>query len=192
VDKAIMEEIWVWAEHFHLPVQTYVPQGIRVNYNNPWTRLDSELTGLEWRLMNRTEFMSETRAKIILPGEPTTLDKVEAHFKEVFSGRANMCRSKPYFFEIMHPVADKGLALERVSAWQGIPREDVMAIGDSWNDRGMLLWAGMGIAMANGEAGIRRIADWVTTRMHHEDGVAEAIDRFILNPGSRQGVRIID
>ena len=61
-----------------------------------------------------------------------------------------------------------------------------MAIGDSWNDRGMLLWAGMGIAMANGEAGIRRIADWVTTRMHHEDGVAEAIDRFILNPGSHQ------
>jgi hydroxymethylpyrimidine pyrophosphatase-like HAD family hydrolase len=133
----------------------------------------------------KSEFLGEPRVKVLLPGDPAGLNPVEAAFRQSFSGRANMFRSKPYFFEVLPRDADKGLALGRLAALHGIRRESVMAVGDSWNDEGMLRWAGWPVAMANAAADIRRIAAWVTTRSHDDDGVAEAIDRFIL--GNRGG-----
>jgi len=180
LDPQLLTEIWNLAGSFGQPIQTYSAQGILASVDNPWSRLDSELTGLDWKVVGRDEFLSEARVKVVLPNDPEVLDQVEARFKDVFKGRANMYRSKPYFFEVMHPEADKGLALERVATMNGIRREEVMAIGDSWNDEGMLRWAGVGVAMANGAEEIRRLAHWVTTRGHNEDGVAEAVDRFIL------------
>ena len=181
LDTALLGEIWDLAEAFKQPIQTYDDGGILANVDNRFSRVDCDLLGLGLRVVDRAEFLSEPRVKIILPADPVFLGPVEARFKEVFQGRANMYRSKPYFFEIMHPDADKGLALERIATTHGLCREEVMAIGDSWNDEGMLRWAGVSVAMINGAEGIRRIATWVTNRTHNEDGVAEAVDRFILN-----------
>lgn len=177
---ALLAETWDLAAAFGQPIQTYCPQGILASTDNPGSRRDSQLSGMAWKVVDRAEFMAEARVKVLLPNDPEALDLVEARFKEVFKGRANMFRSKPYFFEVMPLEADKGFALERVATLHGIRREEVMAIGDSWNDEGMLRWAGVGVAMANGAEVIRRLAQWVTTRGHDADGVAEAVDRFIL------------
>jgi Cof subfamily protein (haloacid dehalogenase superfamily) len=176
----LLGDMWDLAGAFNQPIQTYVPGEILFSIDNPWTLRDAELSGLKRRRVDRDEFLREARVKVLLPGDPVALDPVEARFKDVFRGRANMLRSKPYFFEIMRPEADKGLALERLAAMEGLAREEVMAIGDSWNDEGMLRWAGVSVAMANGAEDIRRIATWVTTRSNDEDGVAEAVQRFIL------------
>ena len=181
LDTPLLTEIWDLAAECGQPVLTYDAEGILFSKDNLYTRKDCELTGRSGRVVSREEFLSKPRVKVILPGDPGFLTGVEARFQEGFQGRANMYRSKPYFFEIMHPEADKGHALERIARLHGLRREEVMAIGDSWNDEGMLRWAGVGVAMANGAEGIRGIADWVTTRDHDEDGVAEAVDRFILD-----------
>jgi Cof subfamily protein (haloacid dehalogenase superfamily) len=180
VEPELATEAWDLAAEMGQAIQTYVPGAILVSKDNEYTRKDTELTGIPNRVVDRSEFVAEARVKLLLPGEPRSLDPVEAHFKQAFTGRANMFRSKPYFFEFMRPEADKGLALERLAGLHGIPRESVMACGDSWNDEGMLRWAGVSVAMANAAADIKRIARWVTTRDHHHDGVAEAIERFIL------------
>ena len=184
---ALLAETWDLAAAFRQPIQTYSPQGILASVDNPGSRHDSQMTGMAWKVVDRAEFMSEPRVKVLLPNDPEALDPVEARFKEVFQGRANMYRSKPYFFEVMPREADKGFALERVATLHGFRQEEVMAIGDSWNDEGMLRWVGVGVAMANGAEVIRRLADWVTTRGHDEDGVAEAVDRFILKARAGNG-----
>ena len=181
LEPAILTELWDLAAQFQQPIQTYDDTGILVNIDNPFTDIDCKLTGMSRRLVGREEFLEQARVKLILPGDPTLLNPVEARCKEVFAGRLNMYRSKPYFFEIMRLEADKGHALERIANLHGIAREEVMAMGDSWNDEGMLRWAGVSVAMANGAEGIRRIASWVTSRGHDDDGVAEAVERFILN-----------
>jgi len=181
LDPGILAEIWDLAAEFGQPVQTYVDDAILVSTDNPVTRRDTRLTGIGNRTVSRAEFLQEPRVKVVLPGDPAGLDPVEARFLQTFQGRANMYRSKPYFFEVMHPDADKGLALERLAGLHGFRRDEVMAIGDSWNDEGMLRWAGLSVAMANGAEGIRNLATWVTSRGHNEGGVAEAVDRFILN-----------
>jgi len=61
----------------------------------------------------------------------------------------------------------------------GLDAGQVMAVGDSMNDLGMLSWAGVGVAMSNGNEEVKKIADYVTASSHEDHGVAEAIRRFI-------------
>ena len=53
-------------------------------------------------------------------------------------------------------------------------------MGDEENDLSMLKWAGLGVAMANGVAIAKEIADAVTSRTNDESGVAEAVKKYIL------------
>jgi hydroxymethylpyrimidine pyrophosphatase-like HAD family hydrolase len=57
-----------------------------------------------------------------------------------------------------------------------------VAIGDGQNDAGMIRLAGLGIGMANGAAEVRAIADHVTAS-NMDDGVAQAVERFVLGAG---------
>lgn len=181
LDVDLLGEIWDLAEKLGWPIQTYLKNEIIYNEENAWSNLDHELTGIPIRKVDRAEFLAEPRVKILIGGEPDLLIPVESEFKQVFEGRANMFRSKPFFFEIMHIHADKGFALERLAALHRIDRTEVMAIGDAMNDAGMLRWAGLSVAMANAIPAIQHLAKWVTSKPHGEDGVAEAIERFILN-----------
>lgn len=181
LDTALLAEVWDTAAALGQPVQTYVDGAILVSADNPVTRLDTRLTGIPNRVVDRVTFLAEPRVKVVLPGDPEALDRVQARFDQVFQGRANMYRSKPFFFEVMPLGADKALALARIAETHGILQTEVMAIGDSWNDEGMLRWAGVSVAMINGPDEIRQLATWVTTRDNHADGVAEAVARYILD-----------
>ena len=64
----------------------------------------------------------------------------------------------------------------------GISQNEVMAIGDNFNDLEMLRYAGTGVVMGNADLSLREAADGLhTTAANDEDGVAEAIERFILD-----------
>jgi len=76
----------------------------------------------------------------------------------------------------------KGAALEEWARRRGIPRENVMAIGDNWNDREMLEYAGLPVVMGNGIPELMSLG-WATTLSNDESGVAEAIRRHVLRNG---------
>src|SRR5699024_7905019 len=75
---------------------------------------------------------------------------------------------------------NKGSALLALAAHLGIPREGVLAIGDSENDRRMLEAAGVAAVMANGMPSIQALADIVSEQDCNHDGVAELLDRLGL------------
>lgn len=73
----------------------------------------------------------------------------------------------------------KGSALEHVAARLGIDRKETMAIGDNWNDVGMLEWAGQGIVMANAAEELRILAKtrgWKQAPSTEDDGVAVVVE----------------
>jgi len=84
--------------------------------------------------------------------------------------------------------ATKENALARLCADLNIPPRAVLAIGDSPNDVPMLRWAGLGVAMANAPESVRSAAGFVTAG-NGEDGVAAAIERFVLDPGGKSSRR---
>lgn len=73
----------------------------------------------------------------------------------------------------------KASGIRFMSKYLGIPKEDIIAIGDSENDIEMLKEAGLGIAMGNALAEVIAVADAVTAP-NDEDGVAKAIEKYLL------------
>jgi Cof subfamily protein (haloacid dehalogenase superfamily) len=94
--------------------------------------------------------------------------------------RLHAIRTGPQFFEFMAPGVGKGPALTEVMEDLGIDRDEVMAIGDSENDVGMLEAAGFPVAMGNAVEVVKR-ASVVVTGTNAEDGVSQALRRFVLN-----------
>ena len=85
-----------------------------------------------------------------------------------------------YFYtEITNENTNKWNALEFLIQKLGIEREEVIAIGDNVNDQTMLENAGLGVAMANSAPYVQKMAD-VVTESNNEDGVAKAIEKYIL------------
>ncbi|HEV2705642.1 MAG TPA: Cof-type HAD-IIB family hydrolase [Pyrinomonadaceae bacterium] len=82
--------------------------------------------------------------------------------------------------DVLHPEASKGAGLAALAADERFTREEVMAVGDNLNDLEMLEYAGTGVVMANAEASLRERAEFHTTTTNDEDGVAVAIERFVL------------
>ena len=82
---------------------------------------------------------------------------------------------------VLHPEASKKHALARLCADFQILPQHVLAIGDSRNDVPMLQWAGVGVAMANALPEVREAVKYVTAD-NDGDGVALAIERFVLTP----------
>jgi len=86
--------------------------------------------------------------------------------------------------EITSSKADKGEALLELAAGLGFAADEVMAMGDSNNDLGMMKAAGLSVAMGNSTGEILEAADF-TTQDNDHDGVAHAINRFVLGKGEQ-------
>lgn len=84
-----------------------------------------------------------------------------------------------YYTEITVKNVDKWEAIQFLMQKLQIPKEEVMAIGDNMNDKKMIQEAGLGIIMEGSTPEVMKIADYVTAS-NKEDGVAKAIDKFVL------------
>ncbi|MFZ4518312.1 MAG: Cof-type HAD-IIB family hydrolase [Microthrixaceae bacterium] len=87
--------------------------------------------------------------------------------------------SQPYYLDVTHPAANKGMALRWMAAHFGLDEEEVAAIGDMPNDVLMFSRAGLSIAMGNASTEVQRSARRVT-RANDDDGWAHAVERFVL------------
>lgn len=84
--------------------------------------------------------------------------------------------------DLLPAGCSKGVALERLAGLRGIAQEEVMAIGDNWNDLDMLNWAGQPVIMANASEELQKIAverGWHMTASNEEDGVGLAVERAL-------------
>ncbi|MBI3829307.1 MAG: HAD family phosphatase [Planctomycetes bacterium] len=123
-----------------------------------------------------------TRApyKVLFVVDPKVRDPLEAKLKPRFATRATITRTDPEYLEFLHPEVDKGVGLRGLAAALNIPIEQVMAVGDADNDEPMVRAAGWGIGMANAKPSVRSVASAITASDHNHDGVAEAIERWVL------------
>ena len=80
--------------------------------------------------------------------------------------------------DVLNRACSKGHALERWATYRGISRDEVMAIGDNFNDLEMLAFAGHPFIMENACAELKA-RGWPVTRSNDENGVAAAIERVL-------------
>jgi Cof subfamily protein (haloacid dehalogenase superfamily) len=119
-------------------------------------------------------------------GNVEEMDAAERHLlttpyaKQIEMHRTEYLERDLSILDILPLGCNKGVALERLAAQRGIPREAVMAVGDNWNDLEMLRWAGQPVLMRNASAQLRQEAEtwgWEITGTNDEDGAALALER---------------
>ncbi|KGP91091.1 haloacid dehalogenase [Pontibacillus chungwhensis BH030062] len=161
-------------------IHTYVGDEIVTAEENPYTSIESDLTGLPIKVVDSfMDGVTEPVVKVLMVGEPEHLKVVEKKLQEELGNEFSVMRSKPFFLEFTDKGITKGTSIEKLIQELGVKREEVIAMGDSYNDQEMIEFAGLGVAMGNAPEDIKGIADFVTdTNVNH--GVAQVVEEFML------------
>lgn len=104
-------------------------------------------------------------------------DAIVSEFRGNYSDRLYITKSTDYFCEFVNKQCSKADAISFLADRWGVKQAEVMAIGDHENDREMLDYAGLGVAMGNSSDSLKATADYVTETVDN-DGAALAIKRF--------------
>lgn len=111
--------------------------------------------------------------------EPAVLDALRDRIVAAHAGAATIVKSQTYYLDITASAANKGEGIARLADALGVRLDRTIAIGDQANDLAMFERAGRAIAMGNAPDDVKAQAADVTLA-NDADGVAHAIDRFIL------------
>ena len=83
-----------------------------------------------------------------------------------------------YYLEIFNIEASKGNAVKALCEYYGFSKDEVITIGDNFNDLSMLVYSGISVAMGNSPDEIKKMCTFVT-KTNEESGVAHAIYSLI-------------
>lgn len=163
-------------------VHMYREDRVFVQKMNEWSESYGQKTRVKVEEADLLELLQEEKEgveNIIILGPPEQLADLQEKLKERFLNKLHLTSSKPYFLELNHPEVNKGETLLNFAKGLGIKQEEIMAIGDSLNDIEMIKVAGLGVAMGNARQEVKDAAK-VVTATNEEDGVAVAIEKYVL------------
>lgn len=135
------------------------------------------------RVEDVTSFISGEVAEVALLGNE---DKILRVLRQLGDGDnftviKSLTREDEAFYEIFGPKVGKGEALNYLCQHFGVSPEEVMFIGDAYNDIDIMPLVGFPVAMGNAVEEVKKFAKAVT-KSNNEGGVAWAIRHFVLSP----------
>lgn len=129
--------------------------------------------------------LTENPIQVMFTGPVADMRAIEARLRAV-SFAAEMALARTEYaarnfslVDVLHPGVSKGTTLKEWARQRGYKREEVMAVGDNFNDVEMLEFAGVPVVMGNAVAELKSNG-WRVTRSNDDAGVAVAIREFAL------------
>jgi len=172
--------IFEYCEQNGLHLQLYVNDRLYTTEDNDKVRGYSKLSNVPYIVEPDYEkLLLEPLTKMLIIDDPARLDEVAEELRGIVGDQVHITKSKAHYLEFMHKEGTKGHAVAFLAERIGCTMEQVIAIGDAWNDHEMVEVAGLGVAMGNAVEPLKAIADFVTLT-NNEDGVAHVIEKFIL------------
>ncbi|WP_438448370.1 Cof-type HAD-IIB family hydrolase [Gorillibacterium sp. sgz5001074] len=182
VPPEVVRYVFEYAAEHGLHLQSYHNDRLLAKEENERLIAYSKLSNIPYDIEpDFGKLAAKSTPKLLMIDEPEKLDRLLEELKKAFGGQAHITKSKPNFLEIMHPEGTKGHALRHLAEHYGIRQEETIGIGDSWNDKELVVEAGLGVAMANAVEALKEVADYITTS-NNEEGVRRVIEKFILDP----------
>ncbi len=161
-------------------MQTYIDDVLRVAVSDHWVQEYEKKTGANAVICGDDVYQPQGPCnKILSRGTHEELLQRKAYIDRQLPGKLQVLFSEDTFLEIMPIGVNKGTGLQRLADLFGVSIEETMAVGDSQNDIDMLKAAGLSVTMENAHDEIKKIAGYVTAS-NDEDGVAQAIEKFVL------------
>ncbi|HEY8394592.1 MAG TPA: HAD family hydrolase [Thermaerobacter sp.] len=195
MDGGLAREVTAFLTGAGLPVVVHFADHLASSYRPTWQQVVRSLgRGGLWHYLAMRRFVRYLppadlpRYVEVAPGAPAKISAIgdERRLRPVqqallarFGGRLHVTHSASRSFDVLPAGVSKASGLQRLAALLGVHPEEIVAIGDNDNDREMLCFVGLGVAMGNAAEDVRRCARFVT-RTNDEDGVAHVIERFLL------------
>ena len=182
LDPKVVPALCAFAKEQKVAIVTYNEQGVvSESPEDPWALKECFTCGLPMqRVEDLAAYVDYPICKMLITLDPVRRDEVLAAGRKVFEGRIDLYPSSPFFIEAVPLGVAKDVSLAGLLEEMGLTRDNLMACGDGLNDRSMIRYAGVGVAMQNAEPPVKEAADYVTEADNNHDGVAEAIEKFIL------------
>jgi Cof subfamily protein (haloacid dehalogenase superfamily) len=181
VDSPTARHVVNYCAERRLHVNAYIGDDVYVASIGPEAEFTRRLNRLNpIAVPDLGEFVSTSApTKMVVVRLPEVESGLLPQLQQDFVGELLIFSSVPQYCEMVNPNVDKGRALANLIGRLGIPREAVAAIGDGDNDVTLLEAAGLPIAMGNATTELKSVAREIVGSVE-EDGVAEAIDRFVI------------
>lgn len=181
IPMELVEPVCREALSLDVGIVTYTQDEILLgNGIDEYCRLESRINHMPMRQEpDLAAAVTEPVNKFLLTGPEDKILHAQEHMRERFGWELNIFRSEPFFLELMPQSIDKAFSLGRLLEHIGMDREEMICCGDGFNDKSMLQFAGLGVAMANAQPEIREIADYITLS-NDEDGIAAVVEKFLM------------
>ena len=162
--------------HINTPDSVVVPY----KYAPKYSIHEANLNNIPVICMDESEINEDlTFCKVMLIDEPEIIDNIITKIPKDFHDKYTIVRSAPFFLEFLNKKVNKGSGLQALCNKLNIDPCEVIAVGDEENDRHMIEFAGLGVAMGNARDSIKEIANYITDS-NDNHGVAKVISEFIL------------
>lgn len=183
----LLEDLAELESQAQVSIHLYINDQLHVRTILPDTQDYAERSGVEaiavgeLRAFLETQTALETTKLLALSPEPTVVTDILTRLKQTYDANSlYLTQSVATFFEATHPMSNKGAAVKFLAEdLLGLAPDQVMTVGDNFNDFEMIQYAGVGVAMGDAPPGVKAIADWVAPSVE-ENGAAIAMKQFLL------------
>lgn len=182
LDPEVLPYLYQCANDNHFAIVTYDGEYVLTEYPDDEYVLKEALLNV-MKIKKVDNFLKAVQrpiAKCLIVGEPTRLAVLEKEMYNHLHDRMGVFRSEPYFLELVPKGIDKAQSLAVLLKEIGMTKDEMIAVGDGFNDLSMIKYAGLGVAMSNAQEVVKENADFITLS-NEEDGVAHVVEKFILS-----------
>ena len=147
-----------------------------------WVQIEAAITGEQPVIQNILLPVLDALIpihKLLLIDEAPVIQKLYDYLQTLDFSKTAFYLSKDNYMEVTAKHVSKEQALYEIAQHYQVPLEEVMTVGDNFNDLPMLRLAGLGVAMDNAPEAVKNEAKAVT-KSNNEHGVAEAIKEYVL------------
>lgn len=177
LDENIVWEIYEQVSPQHKDIRIYADDKLYLNDFSAAALAYAEHIGIPpHRLPADLRTLHPTKLAII--DAPEVIAYYETELQKTYGPRVYVTKVSETFLEVSDPQGTKGLALAALAERLHIPREAVIAFGDSYNDLPMLAYAGCAVAMGNANAAVKAVCHRITDT-NNADGVGKLLAELL-------------
>lgn len=179
-----VQELFARGRDASLHVHTYSGTHIVAMRDTPELQAYSKHTNLPYVITDDVMgALEEEPQKVMLihSRDHGRLERFQAQNREWERGRCRSFFSTDSYLEYVPFDVSKAYGMNFLRGRLGVSWENTIAAGDERNDIPMLKEACIGVAMKNANAEVKACADYITERDNNEGGIAEIIEKFMLD-----------